>query len=88
MSDWVDVREAVEIAKEMVSTVVVTLIFKNNQVLTFVVEVQGISQMVLVIKELDKFKIKGKIKTYTINNLTSYPAIDVPTFKKMLLESV
>lgn len=86
--NFVDVKEAVEMAKEMVSTVVVTLIFKSGDPITFVVEVSGINQMVSVVKELDRLKTRNKFKSYTINNLTSSPAIDVPTFKKMLMESV
>ncbi len=88
MENWVNLKEAVEASKAMVATVVITLVFKNNEVLTFVVEVQGISQMVFVVKELDKLKAKKKIKSYNINNLTSFPAVDVASFKKMLAEAV
>lgn len=88
MPEWIDTKEAIKIAKEMVSTVVITLTFKNGQILTFVVEVRGIEQMVFVIKELDKLKTKRKIKAYNINNLTSFPAVDLEGFKKMLAEAI
>ena len=88
MSGFVDLKEAVERAKDLVSTVVVTLIFRNLEPLTLVVEVQGINEMVFIVKELDRLKEKRKIKSYTINNISSFPSIDVATFKKMLAESV
>lgn len=83
---WIDIKEAIEAAKTSVSTIVVTLLFKRNNVLTFIVEVHGIEQMVSIIKDLDKMQAKKKIVKYVTNNLTTAPAVDVVAFKKVLSE--
>lgn len=84
---WMDLKEAVEEAQNMVSTIVLTIVFTVSKIKTYVIDVHGINQMVILVKDLDKSKSQKKIKNYIINNLTTYPPIDVPTLKKLIKEN-
>jgi hypothetical protein len=85
---WLNFKEAIEEAKNMVSTVVVTVIFTISRINTYVIEIQGIDQMVSVVKGLDKLKTQKKIKNYIINNLSAFPPIDIQIFKKLVKEKL
>ena len=82
MSEWVAVKEAVEAAKDMITTVVVTLIYAKKDPATLVVQVHGVEQMYQLIQTLDRMKSAKKIQKYQTNNLTVIPAMLVEDFVK------
>lgn len=83
-SKWLDFKEAAAEAREIVATIVLTIVINLTSIETYVIEVHGIDQMVYLVKELDRMVNKKKIRKYNINNMANFPPIDFDTIKSKL----